>query len=159
MRPMRRPTILAALVLTGLVASARGHDVPGDEAHNGIDERIAELSATLAKNPDDFDALRERGQLYFSLNEFEFSSQDMERILRLKPGYGGAAVLRGASRYWLGDYKGALEDLRSGPARSADTPGAPFYTPEGPRCLGDHKGALAGLRKPTAHPARLPKPS
>jgi tetratricopeptide (TPR) repeat protein len=135
-----RPWLLLALLL--IASRAFAHD--GNQAHNDVDEKITELSNAIAQNPDDVKSLKERGYYYLVNNEFEFCAQDMERVLKLKPRYAGAAVGRGMARFSMGDMKGALEDLTADFVRSEKLAGALFYEGEVLRLLGDR--ALARER-------------
>ncbi|MBI3725355.1 tetratricopeptide repeat protein [bacterium] len=147
--PLRiRFLLVAMLIVAGAWSSASlAHD--GSARHNKADEQIVKLTEHLRDEPDDMDALRERGNLYYNVNEeYESALEDFEHWVKVlpqgKPGH-GARAFRAAARYHTGDWKGALADLDPICSASTTFENAWFTRSELRRDLGDTAGARSDI--------------
>lgn len=138
--------LLAGPLALGLVAAAtspaRAHD--GDKAHNGIDQKIAELTEILKENPRDTKALRDRGYLYLMFqDEVENGLADFEKLIELDPSYEPARACEAVALYRLGNWRGSLAIVESLCAAGSQLPTAWATRAQVRHELGDDKGALA----------------
>lgn len=112
--PTPRPQIEAALppppppvkpADTGTSPSA-----PVDTAALADDPTIKSLTAKIASNPDDVNALYRRGQVYASKGAYNLAIKDFDDTLRINPKDVEALNNRCWTRTVIGDLQGALKD-------------------------------------------------
>ncbi|MBI4371222.1 MAG: tetratricopeptide repeat protein [Elusimicrobia bacterium] len=96
-----------------LLARAKARRDRGD--HAGA---AADLSALLAADPENADALYLRSNVRFLRKDYRGATEDLTRVIAVSPRSGRAYANRGQARAALGDAAGALSDLRK--ARELD---------------------------------------
>lgn len=108
-----KTAIIAAILFISLVVNA-----PTSIGFEGDAYRIKtskfsmkELDARLARNPNDADALLERGQVYLSGGECDLAIADYTACLKLAPRTARALVGRSQANEMEGHHQLALQDL------------------------------------------------
>ena len=82
-----------------------------EPVENDLDAEIAELSATISRNPRDAKSYRRRGLLKARCRRYDEALQDFERTLKLAPDDGHAYGLRALVWAKKGDRDRALRDF------------------------------------------------
>lgn len=83
---------------------------PPDNAALADDPTIKSLTAKIASNPDDVNALYRRGQVYASKGAYNLAIKDFDDTLRINPKDVEALNNRCWTRTVIGDLQGALKD-------------------------------------------------
>jgi MtfA peptidase len=77
-----------------------------------LEEAIDAFTRAIEADPEDYEALFERGTLLLELDEWEEALRDANQGLKHAPDEPAGLVLRGAARVLLGDWKEGLADLQ-----------------------------------------------
>jgi TolB-like protein len=107
------------------------------------DEGMAEANYVIDTFPLTANGYGVRGDLEFARGRFADSLKDYEeRATRI----GGDAVDIGATKLFMGDYPGAVADLRQAVAQDPSDPSAPFYLAAALQLSGHHDDAVTAAQ-------------
>jgi tetratricopeptide (TPR) repeat protein len=88
---------------------------------------MTDLTSAFGAFPGFYEACKERGDLYLSLNKFDEAMKDYEKSIEINPEYSYGYSGRGYLRFVLGDQKGAIADLDKALVLKADNLEAQDY--------------------------------
>lgn len=102
--------------LSSLIATAKTYLAEGSPR-----EALQYFDAAVARDPNNYVTIFQRGAAYLSLGRNAQASNDFDRVLKLKPGFEGALSQRCRLRTLSADWAGAKSDLEKlGKASSAE---------------------------------------
>ena len=110
MTPQRDPIIFllfASALCLGHCEWAAADSLPEERERQQLQESVAQLTASIAKSPDDDELYSRRGDAHFFLGQFTEAVADYDKMVELKPDLDASHWRRGIAYFYAGRYADA----------------------------------------------------